>query len=544
VEAKLGRIVVIGTEAREEMLKGVDTLANAVKATLGPRGRHVAIEKNGPPLITKDGVTVARNITLDNRLQNIGAQLVKSVAASANNSAGDGTTTATVLAQAIYKSGMRMVAAGNNPVLIKRGIDVAVESVLSKLSSMAIKVSDPDTLLNVATISANNERVLGSQIAEAIANVGNDGIISIEEATGAKTHVEYVDGIKLDRGIMAEGFATDPRKLVAELNDCKVLLYADKLTSIYDVEGVLREFSGQGAYAGQNLLLIVKDIDNQTLAHILHNKMIGALNVCVIKSPGFGSECRAIMEDVAIVTDGKLFTNDDGRVLKDFNKSDLGSAKKIVVGINSTIIFEGAASPESVDSRISSLKQLIESGGLHDYQEDSVRFRIARLSGGVAVFRVGGATEAEMREKKDRVEDAINAVRSAIEEGIVAGGGAALLHCVNDLKNIDRKDLLPEEVIGIQIVEDAIKAPFKQILFNAGGDELVHKHLSAVIDGNNNCGFDALRLKLEQNMIERGIIDPVKVVKSALKHAASASGTLLTTEVAIHESDYDPGGGR
>lgn len=536
----MGKDVAVGTKAREEMLKGVDILADAVKATLGPRGRNVAIERvSGPPLITKDGVTVARNIYLDNRLQNIGAQLVKSVAAAANNSAGDGTTTATVLAQAIYKGGMKMVAAGNNPVLVKRGIDIAVENVLNQLSEMAIKISSPDTLLNVATISANNDKVLGQQIAEAIATIGNDGIISVEEATGSKTHVEYVEGIKLDRGLLAEGFVTDDKKFVAELTDCKILLYADKITSIHDLAGVLKEFSGEGAFSGKNLLIIVKDIDNDSLAHVLYNKLNGALNVCVIKSPGFGSTGRAILEDIGIVTSGKVFTNDDHRILSDFQLQDLGFAKKIVVSINSTIIFEGKSDPSVVQSRIDDLKRLSASGSLHDYQEESLRYRIARLSGGIAVFKVGGATESEMRETKDRVEDAINAVRSAIDQGVVPGGGSSLIHCISGLKTIDRSDLLSEEIIGIDILQEALKAPFKQILFNAGGDELVYQHLSQVLSGPKYSGFDALKLRYEENMVEKGIMDPAKVVKSALQHAASASGTLLTTEVAIYEAERE-----
>lgn len=530
----MGKKVVIGSEAREKMKEGVDILANAVKATLGPRGRHAAIErKAGPPLITKDGVTVARYINLDDRIQNMGAQLIKSVAASANSEAGDGTTTATVLAQEIYGRGLKYIANGNNPVLVKRGIDLAVERVVEHLKKISIQVSDEKTLSHVATISANNNRALGEMIAEAVSAVGNDGIVSVEEATGSATEVQYSDGLKLEKGWLSEEFITNPTKNTCEMEDPYILIYDSEVKNVHMLVNILNQVIGEG----RQILLVVKSIDPEPLTHLVLNKMKNVIRCCVIRAPGFGDHRRAVLEDLAILTGAKLFTNSDGRELKDAALSDLGSARKVVVGMNSTSIINGAQSKDVIERIISQLKLRVAEPTIYDEQKALIKSRISRLSGGVAVFKVGGTSESEMREKKDRVEDAINAVKSALSEGVVPGGGCALLHCLKALDTIDKNLLLEEEVVGIEVVRSALKAPFTQILTNAGVEEERVEYMRKIVDSTGFSGFDALRLEFVENMLDRGIIDPTKVVRSSLVHAASASGTLLTTEVSISEDE-------
>lgn len=531
----MGKKVVIGSEAREKMKQGVDILANAVKATLGPRGRHAAIERKtgGPPLITKDGVTVARYINLDDRIQDMGAQLIKSVAANANSEAGDGTTTATVLAQEIYGRGLKYVANGNNPVLVKRGIDLAIESVVEHLKSLSLQVSDESTLGHVATISANNNAVLGKMIAEAVAAVGNDGLVSVEEATGNVTEVKYSDGLKLDKGWLSEEFVTNSSKSTCEMEDPYILLYDSDIKSVHALVNILNQVIGEG----KQVLIVTKTIDPEPLAHLVLNKIKNVIRCCVVRAPGFGDNRRAILEDVAVLTGAKLFTNSDGRELKDATLADLGRARKVVVGMNSTSIINGAQSKEGIERAVSQLKNRLSDPTIYGDQREIIRNRISRLSGGVAIFKVGGTSESEMREKKDRVEDAINAVRSALSEGVVPGGGCALLHCVKSLDKIDKQNLLPEEVVGIDVVRSALKAPFNQILINAGVEEERSEYMRRIMESTGFSGFDALRLEFVENMLERGIVDPTKVVRSSLIHAASASGTLLTTEVSISEDD-------
>jgi chaperonin GroEL len=530
----MGKAVVIGSDARAKMKTGVDILADAVKATLGPRGRHAAIERRlGPPLITKDGVTVASHISLDNRLENMGAQLIKSVAAAANNMAGDGTTTATVLAQEIYNSGIKMIEAGHNPVLIKRGIDWAVERVVQSLKDAAIDVSDEETLARVATISANNDAELGKMIAEAVSAVGNDGVVSVEEATGDVTKVEYTDGLKLARGWLNEAFITNTGKMTCEMEDPLILLYDERLGTIHDIVPIINEV----LEVGRPLFMIFKDIEPEALMHIVLNKVQGVINACVIKAPAFGDHRRGVFEDIAVLTGAKLYTNDDGRKLDGITIEHLGTARRIVCGPNVTTIVEGGGKPTVIEAEVSALRTRLKEPDIFDHQKAVIKARLSRLTGGVAVFKVGATSETEMKEKKDRVEDAINAVKSAIAEGVVSGGGSALLHCIPVLDDID--GLTEEEVAGVKIIREALKVPFKQILDNAGEKETSYALIDQISRSENKDGFDALKLEFVEDMIERGIVDPTRVVRSALEHAASASGTLLTTEVAIFESEDD-----
>lgn len=526
----MGKTVVIGQEARTKTLAGVDTLANAVKATLGPRGRHVAIEivQYQVPLITKDGVTVARHITLDDRLENMGAQLVKSVAAAANNTAGDGTTTATVLAQAIYGSGLKMIAAGYNPVLVKRGIDKGVSVVVQQLKEQSVEVDDESTLAYVATISANNDAELGKMIAEAVSMVGNEGVLTVEEEPGGETRVEYSDGFRLSRGLLHPDFITNPSKLTSELQEALILLYDEKINNIQEVLSILQVASENG----RPILMVARDYDPEVIKQVAFNVVKGSIKACMIKAAGFGDHRRAILDDIAVVTGGTVIDSKDK--LAGANITDLGVARKIVCGLNSTSLIDGAASEEDVEHAIEIVKAQIAQGDLFDHQLEALKGRLTRLGGGAAIFKVGGTSESEVREKRDRVEDAINAVRSALEEGIVTGGGSALIKCIPALDAIDTTDLLQEEKVGIDIIREAITTPFRQIMKNAGS-ESASVYVEKIAQSDTS-GYDALRLEYIEDMMEQGIIDPVKVVRSSLEHAASASGILLTTEVAIFES--------
>jgi len=530
----MGKRVVIGSEAREKMKIGVDTLANAVKVTLGPRGRHAAIERpSGPPIITKDGVTVARYIDLNDHIENMGAQLIKSVASDANTEAGDGTTTATVLAQEIYGRGLKSISNGNNPVLVKRGIDIAVKAAVKAMMGFSIPVNDEATLCQVATISANNDKVIGRIISEAVSAVGNDGFISVEEAAGNVTEVIYTDGLELERGWMSENFVTNPSKNTCEMDEPFILLYDGKVESVLEIKDILDSVISKG----RSVLLIVNDIKVEALHHLVLNKVNNVIRCCVMRAPGFGDYKRGILEDIAVITGATLFTNSDGKGLGNASISDLGVAKKIIVGTNTTRILDGAAPSSVIDEEISVLKERIKEPSIYEHQILVLRDRISRLSGGAATFRVGATSESEMREKKDRVEDAINAVRSAMSEGVVPGGGCALLHCLPELDKIDTTGLLDEEIEGIKIIKHAIKAPFNQILINAGIEEERAEHMRKIINSGGFSGFDALRLEFVNDMLDKGIIDPTKVVRAALEHAASASGILLTTEVTI---SYEP----
>jgi len=532
----MSKSVIIGQEAREKIKEGVDILANAVKATLGPRGRHAAIERRmGPPIITKDGVTVARYISLDNHVQNMGAQLIKSVASDANSEAGDGTTTATVLAQEIYGRGLKYVSKGHNPVLIRRGIDVAVQQVISRLKENTIQVNDEKTLCHVATISANNDEVLGAMISEAISAVGNDGVVSVEEATGNVTEVKYTDGLKLDRGWLNEAFITNMDKNTCEFDGAYVLLYDEKVQSIQELVKILNEVIEKG----RPILMIFRDIVPEAMAHIVLNRLNNSIKCCVIKAPGFGSHRRAFMEDIAVLTQAKLFTNSDGQGLRLATLNDLGIVSKVTVSTNSTSLVGGTATPEAVQLVVDQLKNQLTEEDIFPEQKAVISDRVSRLTGGVAVFRVGATSESEMREKKDRVEDAINAVKSALSEGVVPGGGCALLHCLSSLDELDTSNMLTEELIGVEIIKESISSPFRQILDNSGIFKKEADYREQIIKAAGFSGFDALKMEYVEDMLSRGIVDPTKVVRSALEHAASASGTLLTTEVSICEMEKD-----
>lgn len=530
----MGKEVRFSSNAREGLQEGLDILANAVKATLGPRGRHAAIEKRfGPPLITKDGVTVARSINLNDRLQNMGAELIKSVASSTNSVAGDGTTTATVLAQAIYTEGAKMVAAGHNPVLIKRGIDRAVDVVVAKLNDISQEVNNEDMIKSVAIISANNDEKLGSMIGSVVSTVGNDGMISVEEATGLGTSVSYTEGINFDRGYVTPTFSTNLEKLTCELDNPYILFYDGRVSVTSDLMPILNAVSEQN----RSLLIIAQTVESEALETLVLNKARGALSSCAVRAPGFGDIRKDMLEDMAASCGGSLITTEITSSLRNVTLEDLGQARRVVITRDSTSIIDGSGTQEAIDDRVSQIRNQLTQN-LETFEYAALKQRLSSLSGAVAVISVGGISEAEVKERKDRVEDAVNAVRAAIDEGIVPGGGSSLLHCVSELESLRKESLMTEELIGIDVVMRAIKAPFKQVLLNSGEEH--HSFMEKIITSDSNvCGFDALRGVYVENMVEGGIIDPVKVVRSALENAASASGTLLTTEVTIFDSQSE-----
>lgn len=522
--------VTTGRKAKDELKAGVDILADAVKTTLGPRGRHVAIEReHGAPLITKDGVTVARSINLKDRVQNMGAQLIKSVASSANASAGDGTTTATVLAQAIFGKGYAAIAAGHNPVLIKRGIDIATEKIVQQLQENSIKISSEEDIKNVAIISANNDIELGSMIAEAVSSVGEYGFINVEEGTGHKTDVLYVEGLKIGRGLLSTDFISNAKTLSCDMDNPLILCYDDKLESIKDISELLTECANEG----RSVLIIAKDFTEESVAHLVYNKVQNKLNFCPVKAPGFGDTRREMLKDICVMTGAKLLTNDHGQKFKGVTVKDLGTAQKISVGLNETTIIGGSGNKEGIAERIETLEAQLKNVSMHDYQQSNIKERIARMTGGAATFRVGGASDSEVKEKKDRVEDAINAVRSALQEGVVSGGGSSLVHAAKILKGMDMSNMIEEEKVGVKIVQDAVKIPLAQILENAGDSDKYYEVLTHIESGTNVAGYDALKRIMVSDMFKHGVIDPTKVVRTALEQASSASGTLLTTEVTI-----------
>jgi chaperonin GroEL len=533
----MNKEVSFGLEARKALQEGLDILANAVKATLGPRGRHAAIERPfGPPLITKDGVTVARSINLSDKLKNMGASLVKDVASSTNAFAGDGTTTATVLAQAIYTEGSKMVAAGYNPVLIKRGMDLAVEHVSDKLKEIAVSISNQDMLNSIAVISANNDRKLGEMIGEVVSTVGNDGLISVEESAGAETTVSYSDGLSFDRGYVTPAFSTNLDRLTVEYENPLILFYDGRISKTSDLMPVMEAV----AEVGRPLLVVAQTVENEALQTMLLNNTRKALISCAVRAPGFGDIRRDILGDLTALCGGRVFNNDTEGQLKLVRLEDLGQARRVVVTRDNTSIIDGAGKQDLIDRRIESVRERMSQPGVETYELAAFKQRLSALSGSVAIFKVGGVSEAEVKEKKDRVEDAINAVRAAIEEGVVPGGGSAFLHCVSSLESLKETDgLTTEEIVGIDVVSRSIRAPFAQILSNAGMN--YHLHMENIITSENRLlGFDALRGKIEDDMVSAGVIDPVKVVRTGLENAASSAGTLLTTEVAIF-NESDPG---
>jgi len=517
--------IVFGADAREKLARGVNALADAVKATLGPRGRNVAIQKSfGSPIVTKDGVTVAKEIELQDPLENMAAQLVNEVASKTADVAGDGTTTATVLTQAIFREGNKFVAAGANPVELKRGIDKAVEAIVADIRARSIPVKGKKEIEQVATISANSDTFIGQQIAEAMERVGRDGVITVEEAKSMESDLEVVEGMQFDRGYISPYFVTSPEKMEAVLDAPLILIHEKKLSSMKALLPILET----AARSSRPLLIIAEDIEGEALTTLVVNKLRGTLNVVGVKAPGFGDRRKAMLEDVAVVTKGMLIAEELGRKLENVTVADLGGAQKVIVTKDTCTIVGGNGSEHDIQARVAQIKMQIENT-TSDYDKEKMYERVAKLSGGVAVIKVGAATETEMKEKKDRVDDALHATRAAVEEGIVPGGGIALLRAKDVLAGLK---LEGDEKFGAQIIERSLEEPLRIIASNAGFDASVI--INKVREGTGNFGFDAKDNKFV-DMVEAGIIDPAKVVRSALQHAASIAGMLLTTEVMIAE---------
>ena len=528
-----------GQEARGAILKGVDTLANAVKATLGPKGRNVIIEKSwGSPTVTKDGVTVAKEIELKDKFQNMGAQMVREVASKTSDVAGDGTTTATVLAQALFREGSRLVAAGHDPMDIKRGIEAAVEKCVAKLKDLSKPVKDRKEIAQVGTISANNDPTIGDIIAEAMDKVGKEGVITVEEAKSMETTLDVVEGMQFDRGYISPYFVTNAERMEAELKEAYVLIHDGKISSMKSLLPVLEKI----ANTGKPFVIVAEDIEGEALATLVVNKLRGTLNCAAVKAPGFGDRRKAMLQDIAILTGGQVISEEVGLKLENAGLNDLGKAKTIRIDKDNTTIIDGAGSQQSIQDRVKQIRAQIDET-TSDYDREKLQERLAKLVGGVAVINVGAATEAEMKEKKARVEDALHATRAAVEEGIVPGGGVALIRCVPGLDKLK----LPEgQSVGVQIVKRALEEPLRQIVANAGAEPSVV--VNEVKGRKDSQGFDAYKEEYV-DMIDAGIIDPTKVTRTALQNAASVAGLLLTTEAMIAELPKEekaggmPGGG-
>jgi len=522
-------------EARDSIKRGVDALANAVKVTLGPKGRNVIISKSfGAPQVTKDGVTVAKEIELQDPLENMGAQMVKEVASKTNDLAGDGTTTATVLAQAIVKEGLKNVAAGANPMDLKRGIDKAVTAVVANLEKQTTKVGNSSEMIKqVASISANNDDVIGELIAKAFGKVGKEGVITVEEAKGTETYVDVVEGMQFDRGYLSPYFVTDTEKMQTELENPMVLLYDKKISSMKDLMPILEPVAQQG----KSLLIIAEDVDGEALATLVVNKLRGSLKIAAVKAPGFGDRRKAMLEDIAILTGGTVIAEERGFTLENATIDMLGSAETVTIDKDNTTIVNGAGNKSDIKGRVNQIKSQIEST-TSDYDKEKLQERLAKLAGGVAVLYVGAASEVEMKEKKDRVDDALNATRAAVEEGIVAGGGVALVRAIEVLKKLATDTA--DEATGVQIVARAIESPLRTIVENGGGEGSVV--INKVLEGKKNFGYDAKTEKYV-DMLKAGIIDPKKVTRIALENAASVAGMILTTECALIDIKEENGGG-
>ena len=523
------------TEARAALKRGVDQLAEAVKVTLGPKGRNVVIDKKfGAPTITKDGVTVAKEIELSDPLENMGAQMVKEVATKTSDLAGDGTTTATVLAQAIFREGLKNVTAGVNPMALKRGIDKAVATVVEELKNMSVVTQGKKEIAQVGSISANNDKEIGDLIAEAMEKVGKDGVITVEEAKGLETTLETVEGMQFDRGYLSPYFVTDPEKMEAALEDAMILIHDKKISSMKDLLPILEKV----AQLGKPLLIIAEDIEGEALATLVVNKLRGTLRVAAVKAPGFGDRRKAMLQDIAVLTGGQVISEEVGFKLENAVVTDLGKAKRIVVDKDNTTLIDGAGDDDKIQGRIKEIKAAVEKT-TSDYDKEKLQERLAKIAGGVAVINVGAATESEMKEKKARVEDALHATRAAVEEGIVPGGGVALVRAQKALKTLKLEDA--DEQIGVGIVSRAIEEPIRMIVQNAGGEG------SIVIEKVRNSkepnfGYNALTDEYE-NLVEAGVIDPTKVTRTALQNAASIAGLLLTTEALIVEKKEPSNGG-
>ncbi|MGB3624637.1 MAG: chaperonin GroEL [Henriciella sp.] len=526
--------VKFGSDARERMLKGVDTLANAVKVTLGPKGRNVVIEKSfGAPRTTKDGVTVAKEIELEDKFENMGAQMLREVASKANDVAGDGTTTATVLAQSIVREGMKRVAAGMNPMDLKRGIDKAVLEVTSDLAHHSRKVKENSEIAQVGSISANGDKEIGDMIANAMEKVGNEGVITVEEAKSLETELDVVEGMQFDRGYLSPYFVTNPDKMSVELEDPFILLHEKKLSSLQPMLPILEAV----VQSQRPLLIIAEDVDGEALATLVVNKLRGGLKVAAVKAPGFGDRRKAMLQDIAVLTGGQVISEDLGIKLENIQLDMLGTAKKVEIDKDNTTIVDGAGTKDEIEARVGQIKKQIEDTS-SDYDREKLQERLAKLAGGVAVIKVGGATEVEVKERKDRVDDALNATRAAVEEGIIPGGGVALLRAA---QNIDVKGINADEQAGIDIVRKALESPIRQIVNNAGleGSVIVANVLK---ETDRGYGFNA-QTEEYGDLYKMGIIDPAKVVRSALQNAASVAALLITTEAGVAEAPKKEGEG-
>ena len=515
------------SDARDRMLRGIDLLADTVKVTLGPKGRNVVLDKSyGAPRITKDGVTVAKEIELSDKFENMGAQMVKEVASRTSDQAGDGTTTATVLAQAIVREGVKSVAAGMNPMDLKRGIDIAVEAVVADLKSRSKKVSTDAEITQIGTISANGDHEIGQMIAQAMHKVGNEGVITVEEAKSLETELDVVEGMQFDRGYLSPYFVTNAEKMFAELDDPYILLHEKKLPGLQAILPLLEAV----VQSGRPLLIVAEDIEGEALATLVVNKLRGGLKVAAVKAPGFGDRRKAMLEDIAALTGGQVISEDLGIKFENVTLDMLGRAKKVRIDKDNTTIIDGAGKKEGIQGRLAQLRAQIEEA-TSDYDKEKLQERLAKLAGGVAIIRVGGSTEVEVKERKDRVDDAVHATRAAVEEGIVAGGGVALLYAVQVLAKLNSEN--DDQKSGIDIVRRALQAPARQIVTNSGaeGSVITGKLLEK---GDANCGFDAQTGQFT-DMIKSGIIDPTKVVRLALQGAASVAALLITTEVMVAE---------
>ena len=514
-----------GAEARTKVLRGVNLLADAVTVTLGPRGRNVCLEKSwGAPTVTKDGVTVAKEIQLEDKFENMGAQMVKEVASKTSDVAGDGTTTATVLSRAIFSEGIKLVAAGHDPMSIKRGIDKAVEKVVEELKSLSKATRDREEIAQVGTISANNDKAIGDILAEAMDKVGKEGVITVEEAKGLETTLDLVEGMRFDRGYLSPYFVTDPERMECVYEDAYLLIHEKKISGMKDLLPVLEEI----AKTGKPFLIIAEDVESEALATLVVNKLRGTLKCVAVKAPGFGDRRKAMLEDIGILTDGKMIAEELGIKLENVTSKDLGRAKKVIIDKDNTTIVEGAGKKSAIEGRIAQIRTQIDET-TSDYDREKLQERLAKLAGGVAVVKVGAPTEIEMKEKKARVEDALHATRAAVEEGIVPGGGVALIRASAGLKNLRVSE---DEKVGVQIVQRALEEPLRWIARNAGADGPVV--LDKVKNGKGAFGFNAATEQFE-DLVKAGVVDPTKVVRVALENAASVAGLLITTEAMIAE---------
>ena len=531
----MAKKITFDVEGRDALKRGVDALADAVKVTLGPKGRNVVIDKSfGAPSITKDGVSVAKEIELSDPIENMGAQMVKEVASKTADIAGDGTTTATILAQAIIHTGLRNVASGANPMDLKRGIDKAVKVVIESLNAQSQGVGDDnDKIKQVASISANNDEVIGSLIAEAMGKVKKEGVITVEEAKGTNTTVDVVEGMQFDRGYLSPYFVTNTEKMLTDLENPYILIYDKKISTMKDLLPVLE----QTAQTGKGLCIIAEDIDGEALATLVVNKLRGSLKIAAVKAPGFGDRRKAMLEDIAVLTGGSVISEEQGRKLEDATLEDLGTCEKIEIDKDNTIIVNGAGEKEAIAGRVNQIKAQIEST-TSDYDREKLQERLAKLAGGVAVLYIGAATEVEMKEKKDRVDDALAATRAAVEEGIVPGGGVALIRAIDALEKLKLTQV--DEATGVEIVKRAIEEPLRQIVKNAGGEGAVV--VQKVREGKSDYGYNAITMVYE-NLFAAGVIDPTKVTRVALEHAASIAGMFLTTECVLSEEKEEGGAG-